>query len=91
LEDEGVRTALRDHDIGHLFKVLQRHRLSQRTIARMIGMQQSDISEILAGRRVGQYTVLLAICVGLGIPRHLMGLSYAEPTVRPVPGSPAPD
>ena len=82
-DDDGVRTALREHDIGYLFKMLQHHRISQRTIARKVGMQQSEISEILAGRRVGQYTVLLAICAGLGIPRHLMGLSYGEPVASP--------
>ena len=48
-DDEGLRTALREHDIGYLFKMLQHHRISQRTIARKVGMQQSEISEILAG------------------------------------------
>jgi transcriptional regulator with XRE-family HTH domain len=56
----------------------QNHQVSQRTIARMVGMQQSEISEILAGRRVRQYDALLRICVGLRIPRHLMGLSDTE-------------
>jgi transcriptional regulator with XRE-family HTH domain len=78
-EGEDVRTALREHDMRYLFKVLQHHRISQRTIARMVGMQQSEISEVLAGRRVRQYQALLRICVGLGISRHLMGLSDAEP------------
>jgi len=75
---EGIRAALHDHDIGYLFKVLQYHQVSQRTIARIVGMQQSEISEILAGRRVRQYDTLLRICVGLRIPRHLMGLSDTE-------------
>jgi hypothetical protein len=73
--DEGMRAALHDHDIAYLFKVLQYHQLSQRTIARIVGMQQAEISEILAGRRVRQYDALLRICVGLRIPRHVMGLS----------------
>ena len=77
--DEGIRAALHNHDIGYLFKVLQYHQVSQRTIARIVGMQQSEISEILAGRRVRQYDALLRICVGLRIPRHLMGLSDTEP------------
>jgi len=71
-----VRTALREHDIGYLFKVLQHQQVSQRAIARMVGMQQSEISEVLAGRRVRQYDALVRICIGLHIPRHLMGLSF---------------
>jgi transcriptional regulator with XRE-family HTH domain len=78
-DDQSLRAALREHNIGYLFKVLQHHRVSQRTIARMVGMQQSEISEILAGRRVRQYEALLRICLGLRIPRHLMGLSDTEP------------
>lgn len=77
-EDETMRRALRHHDLAYVFHVLQRHGLSQRRIAALVGMSQSEISEIMAGRRVGQYGVLERVAVGLAVPRHPMGLSSNE-------------
>jgi hypothetical protein len=42
----------------------------------MTGQSQSDISEVLQGRQVQAYDVLVRICAGLGIPREAMGLSF---------------
>jgi len=71
-----VRAVLAVHDIGALFRVLMEAGLTQRTIAALTGQAQSEVAEILAGRKVEDYDPLVRIAEGLGIPRELMGLSY---------------
>lgn len=73
-----VRAALASHDIGVLFRVLRENGWTQRTIGAAVGMHQSEVSEILHGRRVQRYRVLARIADGLGIPRELMNLGPAE-------------
>ena len=74
---EDVRRILADRDIAGLFRVLKDDAgITQRTIAELTGMQQSEVSEILKGRQVRNVTVLERIAAGLGIPRELLGLSY---------------
>jgi len=69
-----VRATLAERDIGGLFRVLRDDAgLTQRTIAELTGQSQSEVSEILKGRRVLAYDVLVRICEGLGVPRELMG------------------
>jgi hypothetical protein len=41
-------------------------------------MKQNQVSEILKGRQVQAYDVLVRICKGLGAPRGYMGLAYDE-------------
>lgn len=48
---------------------------SQRQIAQLTGQSQSEVSEILKGRRVMAYVVLVRIAEGLGVPRAWMGLT----------------
>jgi transcriptional regulator with XRE-family HTH domain len=74
-----VRALLAERDIGALFAVLQRHGLSQRRIAALVGMSQSEISEVLGGRKVAAYDVLLRIALGLAIPLPYMGLMRPPP------------
>ncbi|MBW0010852.1 MAG: helix-turn-helix transcriptional regulator [Pseudonocardiales bacterium] len=73
-----VRVALAGHDIGAVFRVLNEHGWSQRGIARAVGMRQSEVTEILKGRRVIGYRVLVRIADGLGIPRVMMNLGPAD-------------
>ncbi len=74
-----VRATLAERDIGGLFRVLKDDAgVTQRTIADLTGQSQSEVSEILKGRRVLAYDVLVRIAEGLGVPRELMGLSYGE-------------
>lgn len=74
-----VRRILAERDVGALFRVLRDDAgLTQRQIAELVGMAQSEVSEILDGRRVISYDLLVRIAKGLGIPRELMGLSYDE-------------
>ncbi|MDQ3151617.1 MAG: helix-turn-helix domain-containing protein [Actinomycetota bacterium] len=75
---EDVRPVLATRDIGALYRLLSTCDVSQRTIAALTGQSQSEVSEILKGRRVVAYDVLERIAAGLGIPRELMGLSYGE-------------
>jgi len=71
-----VRPLLAVRDVGALFMVLKQAGLTQRDIARLTGQSQSEVSEILAGRQVVAYDVLVLIAEGVGVPRELMGLSY---------------
>ena len=75
---DDVRAVLAEREIGALYRVLRDEGITQRTIAELTGQSQSEVSEILKGRRVRDVTVLERICDGLGIPRKLMGLSYGD-------------
>lgn len=71
-----VRVALASRNIAAVFRLLQRFGVSQRRIAALTGQSQSEISEILGGRQVMAYDVLVRIADGLGhSPRpHGLGL-----------------
>jgi transcriptional regulator with XRE-family HTH domain len=77
---DDVRAVLAERDIGALYRVLRDEGITQRRIAELTGQSQSEVSEILKGRRVRDVTVLERIAKGLGIPRELMGLSYGDST-----------
>lgn len=93
-----MRRALADRDIALVYRILQRHGVSQRRIAELTDQSQSEISEVLAGRRIATYNVLARIADGLNIARGRMGLAYDDDTiallnrfgvpVRPNPGDP---
>ncbi|MDQ4032176.1 MAG: helix-turn-helix transcriptional regulator [Actinomycetota bacterium] len=75
---EDVRRILADRDIAGLYRVLKDEAITQRQIAELTGQSQSEVSEILAGRRVKQVDVLERICDGLGIERGWMRLGSAD-------------
>lgn len=76
-----MRRALAERDIAMVYRLLQRHGVSQRQIARATEQSQSEISEVLTGgRRIGSYDLLLRIADGLSVPRGRMGLAYDEGT-----------
>ncbi|HKR50486.1 MAG TPA: helix-turn-helix domain-containing protein [Pseudonocardiaceae bacterium] len=66
--------------IGALYRILQDSGVSQRQIAALTGQSQSEVSDIVAGRRkVENHQLLRRIATGLGIPSELMGLSWWAP------------
>ncbi|MGH3977388.1 MAG: helix-turn-helix domain-containing protein [Pseudonocardiaceae bacterium] len=75
-EPPEMRAALAAQDISTVYQLLKVAGISQRQIVRRTGQSQSEVCEIIKGRKVRQYEVLARICDGLGIPRELMGLSY---------------
>lgn len=75
---DDVRRVLAARDIGAVYGRLRDAGISQRQIAALTGQSQSEVSEILAGRRVVSYDVLVRIAEGLGIPRGFMGISYGD-------------
>jgi hypothetical protein len=77
-----VRRALAVHDFSTLFKIMRRYGIPQRRIAVVLECSQSEISEILAGRMVRQYPVLVRYSEGLGVPRSWLGLAYDPETLR---------
>jgi transcriptional regulator with XRE-family HTH domain len=89
LDRPDLRQALASHDIGTVFRVLGEHGWTQRAIAQVTGMPQSSVSEIVTGRQVSEYRVLVRIADGLGIPRELMGLSFGDTSAYPGVTDPA--
>jgi transcriptional regulator with XRE-family HTH domain len=75
-ERADLRAALAGHDIGALYRALQDLGVSQRRIAALTSQSQSEVSEIVHGRAVHDYRVLVRIAEGLNIPRERMGLSF---------------
>jgi plasmid maintenance system antidote protein VapI len=73
-----LRKALAEHDLATVFRVLRRYGVSQRKLAAITDQSQSEISEIVGGRRVRSYDVLARIAEGFGIPRGWMGLAYDQ-------------
>ncbi len=74
-ERADVRAALAGHDIGAVYRALQDVGVSQRRIAALTEQSQSEVSDIVHGRAVHDYRVLVRIAEGLGIPREWMWLS----------------
>ncbi len=74
-EREDLRAALAGHDIGAVYRALKDVGVSQRRIAALTGQSQSEVSEIVHGRAVHDYRVLVRIAEGLGVPREWMWLS----------------
>jgi transcriptional regulator with XRE-family HTH domain len=77
-EPPEMLAALAAHDVATVYRRLVEGGISQHQLARRTGQSQSEICEILKGRKVGMYEVLVRICEGLKLPRELMGLSYGE-------------
>ncbi len=75
-----MREALRARDIGTVYRlVLEATGMSQHRLANLVGQAQSEVCEILKGRRVKDISVLERIADRLGIPRELMSLSAYGP------------
>jgi transcriptional regulator with XRE-family HTH domain len=83
---DDMREAMSHHDIGAMFKILGRHGISQRRMAAQTGQSQSEISEILSGRKVVAYDVLARIADGFGVPRAWLGL-HLDPHAPPLAGA----
>ena len=77
-EQPEMRAALAARDVGTVYRLLRQVGVSQRQIAALTGQSQSEVSEIIKGRQVMAYDVLVRLAEGLGIPREYMGLSYRE-------------
>ncbi|MBV9142041.1 MAG: helix-turn-helix transcriptional regulator [Pseudonocardiales bacterium] len=83
-----MKRALADRDISSVYRLLRRVGISQRHIAALTGQSQSEVSEILKGRQVMAYDVLVRIAGGLGIPRGYMGLAYDPATAASIVETP---
>lgn len=75
-----MRAALARRDLATVYRRLQAAGVSQRRIAALTGQSPSEVYEILNGRQVMAYDVLVRIADGLGIPRGYVGLAYDEST-----------
>jgi transcriptional regulator with XRE-family HTH domain len=79
---DDLRRILAGWDMAALFRFLNDHAgLTQREIAARAGQNQSEVAEILAGRRgpVVSHHVLRRVTGGFGIPPEMMGLSWWSP------------
>ena len=80
-ERRDVRRALAAHDFSSLFRIMRSHGISQRKIAAALECAQSEVSEIMAGRRVTSYPVLVRYAEGLQVPRSWLGLAHDDDTL----------
>jgi transcriptional regulator with XRE-family HTH domain len=64
-----------------VYHLLRKMGYSQRQISRLTKQTQSEVSEIIKGRRVLSYDLLIRIADGLGVPRGWMGLAHDATTV----------
>lgn len=71
-----ARRALAQRDITALYRLLTGAGVSQQQIARLTGQSQSEVSEIVKGRQVMAYDLLVRIASGFDVPRGWMGLAY---------------
>lgn len=71
-----ARRALADRDVTTIYRILRDAGVPQRRIAELTGQTQSEVCEILSGRKVKQYDTLLRITQSLGIARGAVGMSY---------------
>lgn len=84
-DDAGLRRALAQRDITTVFRLLADAGVPKRVIASLTGQKPSDVSEIIAGRLVHSYDLLVRIANGLGVPRGWLGLAYSgseDPSTR---------
>lgn len=79
-EQPEIRLALAQRDLRTVYMRLQRAGVSQRKIARLTGQSASEVYEILNGRQVMAYDLLVRVADGLGVPRGYMGLAYDQST-----------
>lgn len=80
-----VRQALAQRDITTVFQLLAEAGVPKGVIAALTGQKPSDVSEIIAGRFVHSYDLLVRIANGLGVPRGWLGLAYSgneDPSTR---------
>jgi transcriptional regulator with XRE-family HTH domain len=76
LTSDRARGALAERDITTVYRLLTAAGVAQRQIADVTGQSQSEVCEILKGRRVMAYDVLVRIANALDVPRGWMGLGY---------------
>lgn len=88
-----LRELLGRHDIPAVFRYLNDHGISYARIGAATELTASRVHEIATKGKpvVTNYRVLERIAEGLGIPRHWMGLSRAEPTGGPATTPTPPD
>lgn len=69
LEQPDMRRALAERDITTVYKILVDNGVAQVHIALLVGQQASEVSEIISGRQVQGYDVLVRVADGLGVSR----------------------
>ncbi|MFL6076967.1 MAG: helix-turn-helix domain-containing protein [Mycobacteriales bacterium] len=86
-EGRPVRQALRDHDIGTVFRFLRTRGWSRAVLAAATGLAETRVRAICQGKQqVSSYEVLERIAAGLQIERGLLGLAYLDsPAIHPEP------
>lgn len=75
-EDGAGTLSLAARDVTAVYRHLIASGVSQRRIADATGQSQSEVSEIVAGRQVQSYDVLVRIAKGFGVPCGWTGLAY---------------
>lgn len=81
-ERADMRTALAQRDITTVYRLLVAHGVAQRYLAELVGQSQSEVSEIISGRQVQSYDVLVRVAEGLGARSHAPCLRWGRRGAR---------
>ena len=73
-----ARRALGKRSAVQVYRLLVEGGISRDLIAERTGQPVSEVAEILAGKEVNDYDMLVRITVGLGLHRAAMGLSFGD-------------
>jgi hypothetical protein len=74
-----MAAALLRRDVGMVYRILNGHGVTYRRIATIAEHSQSEVHEIVHGRAVRSYDVLVRIAEAFGVPRGRMGLASTPP------------
>ncbi|MGH3753471.1 MAG: hypothetical protein ACRDRP_12380 [Pseudonocardiaceae bacterium] len=78
LSTGAARRALGKRSVVQVYRLLVEGGISRDRIAELTGQQVSEVAEILAGKEVDDYDMLVRIAAGLGLHRAAMGVSYGD-------------
>ncbi len=78
LSTRAARRALGIRSVVQVYRLLVEGGISRDLIAERTGQQVSEVAEILAGKEINDYDVLVRITAGLGLHRAAMGLSFGD-------------
>ncbi|MGH3899633.1 MAG: hypothetical protein ACRDTA_15600 [Pseudonocardiaceae bacterium] len=78
LSTGAARRALGKRSVVQVYRLLVEGGISRDLIAERTGQPVSEVAEILAGKEVDDYDMLVRIAAGLGLHRAAMGVSFGD-------------
>ncbi|MGH3998824.1 MAG: hypothetical protein ACRDTJ_15365, partial [Pseudonocardiaceae bacterium] len=90
LSTGAARRALGKRSVVQVYRLLIEGGISRDLIAERTGQHVSEVAEILAGKEVDDYDMLVRIAAGLSLHRATMGVSFGDDALDYGPNAAAP-